>query len=324
MRIVIAGGSGQVGQLLARPMLARGDDVVVLARGTCPAGRVVGWDGRTLGEWARELDGADVVVNLAGRSVNCRYTEANLRAMLESRVDSTRIVGAAIGAVKHPPRVWLQMSTATIYAHRFDAPNRESNGILGGEEPGVPAYWARSVTIAKAWEAALEEAKTPATRKVALRTAMVMSPDEGGIFDVMLRLVRRGLGGPAAGGRQFVSWIHGGDLVRAIDFLAAHDEMDGPVNLAAPSPLPYGDFMRALREAWGTRVGLPAAKWMLELGAWAMRTDTELVLKSRRVVPTRMLGAGFAFDFPSWPDAARDLVAGWRAARASAAHHPGV
>jgi hypothetical protein len=278
-----------------------------------PSGRVASWDGKTIGAWASELDGADVVVNLAGRSVNCRYTEENLAAMLDSRVDSTRAVGRAIAEAKKPPRVWLQMSTATIYAHRFDAPNGESTGVIGGSEPDVPAYWARSVHIAKEWEAALAKAETPNTRKIALRTSMVMSADEGGIFDVLLGLVRRGLGGRAASGKQFVSWIHGDDFARAIDWLIEHDDFDGAVNLAAPNPLPYEDFMRALREAAGVRIGLPATKWMLELGAWAMRTDTELVLKSRRVIPERLLENDFQFDFERWPETAKDLVARHRA-----------
>ncbi|MGH7295696.1 MAG: epimerase [Polyangiaceae bacterium] len=315
MRFVIAGGSGQVGQLFARQMTARGDDVVVLARGPVAVGRAVAWDGRTMGDWALSIDGADVVVNLAGRSVNCRYTESNLRDMLDSRVESTRVVGQAIAVAARPPRAWLQMSTATIYAHRFDAANGESGGRIGGDEEGAPAYWARSVNIAKAWEAALHEADTPRTRKVALRSAMVMSADKGGIFDVMLALVRRGLGGSAGNGRQFVSWIHGADFVRAVDLLVAHEELEGAVNLAVPNPLPYRDFMRALREAWGARVGLPATKWMLEIGAWAMGTDTELVLKSRRVVPERLLAGGFSFDFPEWPAAAQELVAAWRSSR---------
>ena len=310
VKIVIAGGSGQVGQILARRFVARGDDVVVLCRSaSVPAGRVVAWDGKTDGAWSRDIDGADVVVNLAGRSVNCRYTEANLKAMLDSRVDSTAAVGRAIAAAHAPPRLWLQMSTATIYAHRFDAPNDEASGVIGGDEPGVPAYWARSVRIAKEWEAALARAETPSTRKIALRTSMVMSPDRGGIFDVLLGLVRRGLGGDAAGGAQFVSWIHDADFVRAIDFLIERSDLDGAVNVAAPNPLPYSDFMRALRHAAKVRIGLPATKWMLEIGAWAMRTDAELVLKSRRVVPGRLLAAGFSFEQPEWPVAAADLVA---------------
>jgi len=315
-RIVIPGGSGQVGQILARAWGARGHDVVVLARSPgAAAGRWVPWDGRTLGPWAREVSGADAVVNLAGRTVNCRYTQENLREMLSSRVESTRIVGEAIARAAAPPRVWLQMSTATIYAHRYDAPNGERDGVLGGSEPDVPAYWAYSVKVAREWEAAQAGVETPRTRQVALRTSMVMSPDRDGIFDVMLGLVRKGLGGNAGDGRQYVSWIHDGDLVRALDFILERDDLAGAVNVASPGPLPYAAFMRAFREAWGTRVGLPATKWMLEVGAWAMGTDTELVLKSRRVVPARLLDAGFRFEHGDWPSAARDLVARWRAER---------
>ena len=313
MKIVLAAGTGQIGALLARSFLARGDDVVVLTRGTRGLARVVTWDATTLGDWTAELDGADVVVNLAGRSVNCRYTEANLAEMLRSRVDSTRVIGEAIARAAHPPRVWLQMSTATIYAHRLDAANDEATGIIGGSELGVPDYWRRSVEIGTAWERSLAEAVTPRTRRVALRTTMVMSPDRGGIFDVLLGLVRRGLGGPIGGGAQYVSWIHDADFVRAIDFLIARDDLDGAVNLAAPEPLPQADFMRALREAAAVRVGLPATTWMAEIGAWALRTDTELLLKSRRVVPGRLRDAGFEFTQPSWPAAARDLVSRWRA-----------
>jgi uncharacterized protein len=317
VKIVIPGGSGQVGQLVARAFAADSDEVVVLSRGDAVAtGRVVHWDGRTLGPWAAELEGADLVLNLAGRSVNCRYTAANLRAMMDSRVDSTRVIGEAIAQAARPPGVWLQMSTATIYAHRLDAPNDEATGVIGGHEPDVPDYWEYSVRIARGWERALADARTPATRKVALRTAMVMSPDRGGVFDVLLGLVRRGLGGPAAGGRQFVSWIHDRDFVQAVRFVHERGDITGAVNVAAPGPLPQRELMRALREAWGMRTGVPATRWMLEVGAWALRTDTELLLKSRRVVPGRLLDAGFAFAFPDWPPAARDLVSRWRAAPA--------
>ncbi|MBM3979597.1 MAG: TIGR01777 family protein [Planctomycetes bacterium] len=316
MKIVIPGGSGQVGTMLARHSHAAGHEVVVLSRKPAPAAwRVVMWDARTRGEWARELDGADVVVNLAGRSVNCRYTPANRRAILDSRVRSTHAVGEAIGACARPPRVWLQSGTATIYAHRFDAPNDERTGILGGNEPGAPDTWNFSIRVATAWERALEDAHTPRTRKVAMRAAMTMSPDRGGVFDVLLGLVRRRLGGRAGDGTQFVSWVHEADFIAAVEFLIAHDELSGAVNVAAPEPLPNAAFMRALREAWGARFGLPAARWMIELGTWAMRTESELVLKSRRVVPDRLLDGGFTFRFPSWPDAARDLCSRWRARR---------
>jgi uncharacterized protein (TIGR01777 family) len=314
MKVVIPGGTGQVGGVLVRALRAGGHDVVVLSRAGASEARVVPWDGRTVGAWAAELDGADAVINLAGRSVNCRYTDANLALMMSSRVDSTRAVGQAIAAAKRPPRVWLQMSTATIYAHRFDAANDEATGIIGGGEPDVPAYWKYSIDIARAWEATQTAADTPSTRRVALRSAMVMSPDRGGVFDVLLAMTRRRLGGAIGGGEQFVSWIHDRDFVRAVLFLLERDELDGPVNLASPNPLPQRELMAALRAAWGARVGLPATKWMAEIGAFFLRTDTELLLKSRRVVPGRLLGAGFRFELPEWPAAARDLVTRWRAA----------
>ncbi|MBX9579333.1 MAG: TIGR01777 family oxidoreductase [Gemmataceae bacterium] len=317
MKSIIPGGSGQVGAVLARHFAAAGHEVVVLSRSPAPAPwKVVGWDGETVGPWATELDGADVVVNLAGRSVNCRYTAANRRAILDSRVNSTRTVGAAIARAARPPRAWLQASTATIYAHTFDRDNDEATGVLGGSEPNAPDTWRFSIDVATAWEKALAEADTPHTRKVALRSAMTMSPGRGGVFDVLLGLVRRGLGGRAGGGRQFVSWVHDRDFCRAVDWLIDHDDVSGPVNVSSPHPLPNADFMRELRRAWGVRSGLPAARWMVEVGTWALRTESELVLKSRRVVPGRLLAGGFAFLFPTWPEAARDLCARWRAASA--------
>ena len=319
MKIVLPGGSGQVGTLLARAFQAEGHEVVVLSRsrGSAPW-RVVPWDARSLGAWAAEIDGADVVINLAGRSVNCRYNAENRREILASRVDSTRVLGEAVVRAARPPRVWLQASTATIYAHRYDAANDEATGILGGGEPGVPDTWRFSIDVARAWEEALDEAPAPHTRKVKMRAAMVMSPDPGGVFETLLNLVRRGLGGKAGDGRQYVSWIHHLDFVRSVRWLIDHEEIDGPVNLAAPDPLPYADFMRGLREAWGIPFGLPATRWMLEIGARALGTETELVLKSRRVVPGRLLQAGFSFEFPDWPGAARDLCAAWRRVRRAA------
>ncbi len=211
-----------------------------------------------------------------------------------------------------PPAVWLQASTATIYAHRYDAANDETFGIIGGREPGVPETWRFSIDVATSWEKALDEAVVPATRKIRLRSAMVMSPDAGGIFDALLRLVRFGLGGRAGNGRQYVSWIHERDYVSAIRWLIDRTDVAGAVNLAAPNPLPNAEFMRALRRAWGIPIGLPAAEWMLEIGAILLSTETELILKSRRVVPGRLLSGGFSFQFPTWPEAARDLCVRWR------------
>jgi hypothetical protein len=313
MRIVIPGGSGQVGHILARHFCAQGHDVTVLTRSPAHVPwQTVLWDGVNQGDWIDTLEGADVCINLAGRSVNCRYNAANRAAILNSRVDSTRILGKTIAALTHPPIVWLNASTATIYRHSLDSANDELTGILGGNEPGAPDTWNFSIDVARAWEAAFNETPTPRTRKVALRSAMTFSPDRGGVFDVFLCLVRQGLGGTVGSGRQYVSWIHDADFIRAVEFLIADDALDGPVNLASPNPLPNREFQRALREAWGTPIGLPTFEWMVEIGTFLMHTESELVLKSRRVVPTRLLQAGFTFEHPTWSDAAHDLVARWR------------
>ena len=204
-------------------------------------------------------------------------------------------------------RLWVNASTATIYRHAQDPAMNEIDGELGGNDT-----WNFSIGVAKAWEEAFFSTPTAFTRKVAIRSAMTFSPDRGGVFDVLLGLVRHGLGGRQGPGTQFVSWIHEADFVRAVDLLIDREEFTGVVNLASPNPLPNCDFMRALREAWGIRFGLATPKWMLEPGAYLMRTESELVLKSRRVVPGRLLVAGFEFLFPDWPRAARDLVASWR------------
>jgi uncharacterized protein (TIGR01777 family) len=314
MRIVIPGGSGQVGHILARHFHAQGHDVTVLTRAAGPAPwRTLFWDGIRAGDWVDSLEGSDVCINLAGRSVNCRYNPANRGEILNSRVNSTRILGQVIAALAQPPAVWLNASTATIFRHELERPNDELTGILGGNEPGAPDTWNFSIDVARAWEAAFYETRTPRTRKVALRSAMTFSPDKGGVFDVFLSLVRRGLGGTVGSGQQYVSWIHDADFSRAAEFLIANDFMDGPVNVASPNPLPNRDFLRALRDAWGTRIGLPTTEWMVEIGTFLMRTESELVLKSRRAVPTRLLAAGFTFQHPTWPEAARDLVSRWRA-----------
>jgi uncharacterized protein (TIGR01777 family) len=314
MRIVLPGGSGQVGSILARHFHGQGHDVTVLTRAPAPSlWRTLPWDGATVGPWVDALDGSDLCINLAGRSVNCRYNAANRAEIMNSRVDSTRIVGKVIASLAHPPALWMNASTATFYRHALDRPQDEFTGDAGGNEPGAPEQWNFSIDVAKAWETAFYETSTPRTRKIALRSAMTFSPDPGGVFDVLLSLVRRGLGGTVASGKQYVSWIHDADYIRATEFLIAHTEIDGPVNLCSPNPLPNRDFQRALREACGTRIGLPSAEWMIEIGTWVMRTESELVLKSRRAVPTRLLQSGFDFTFPDWPAAARDLVARWRA-----------
>jgi uncharacterized protein (TIGR01777 family) len=316
LRIVIPGGSGQIGQILARHFYAQGHDVTVLTRTPKAAPwRVLAWDAAHLHRWVNELDGADVLLNLTGRSVNCRYNAANRREILESRIGPTRLLGEAIAKLAHPPRLWMNASTATIYRHALDRNMDEVSGELGGNEADTPSSWRFSIDVATRWEECFFAAATPQTRKIALRSVMIMSPDHGGTFDLLLRLVRFGLGGAAGSGMQFMSWIHDTDFIRAIDYLVSRPDINGVVNLAAPRPLPNRDFMRALREASGMGFGLDASKWMLELGAVFLRTETELLLKSRRVVPTRLLDYGFRFEFPEWPAAARELANRW--------HNPG-
>ena len=271
------------------------------------------WDGVTPGDWITNLEQSDVCINLAGRSVNCRYTPANRRAIYESRVATTRLLNDVIASFSHGgPRLWVNASTATIYRHALDRAMDETHGELGGKEPGAPDTWNFSIGVAKAWEEAFFSVPTPHTRKVAIRSAMTFSPDRGGVFDVLLSLVRHGLGGRQGSGMQFVSWIHEADFVRAVDMLIDREDFTGVVNLASPNPLPNSEFMRALREACGVRFGLAAPGWMLEMGTYLMRTESELVLKSRRVVPGRLLTAGFEFLYPDWPLAAGDLVDRWR------------
>ena len=313
MKIVIPGGSGQVGNILARYFHAKGHTVTVFSRNPQPASwRVVTWDGLTPGEWITDLERSDVCINLTGRSVNCRYNAANRRSIYDSRIKSTLLLNNVIASLNHPPRLWLNASTATIYRHALDRAMNETDGELGGSEPGVPDTWNFSIDVAKGWEEGFFSTATPRTRKIAMRSALTLSPDRGGIFDVLSGLVRRGFGGTQGTGKQFVSWIHETDFVRAVDLLIAREEFYGVVNLASPNSVPNRDFMRVLRDAWGISVGLPAPGWIMEIGAWLMQTESELVLKSRRAVPDRLLAAGFRFLFPEWPAAARDLVARWR------------
>lgn len=310
MRIVMPGGTGQIGGFLARHFRAAGHEVLVIGRSAAdPALR---WDGKHDGPWFEAIDGADVVLNLTGRSVNCRYHWANLNEMMASRIDSTLAVGRAIEAAARPPKVWLQASTATIYAHNLGDPFGE-DGRIDPQDPSTPAYWGYSVHIARCWEVALDAARTPHTRKVALRTGFTMSPDRGGVFDVLMWLVRRGLGGSFLGGQQYVSWVVDEDMAAILDFLIARDDLEGPVNLTAPTPLPNAAFMAELRRAAGVPVGIPILPGMAELGAVILGTDVELMKKSRRVVPQKLLDAGFQFRWSTWGPAADALVSRWRA-----------
>ncbi len=306
-RIVIAGGNGFIGRLLTNALVSGNNDIMVLTRSPQTAEhsvRPVQWDGRTLGEWANELDGARALINLTGRSVNCRYNERNRREILESRVDSTRVLGEAIARCDTPPPVWLNASTATIYKHTFDQSMDETTGIIGATPEAKDAF---SIEVARAWEETFDKAHTPATRKVALRTAMVFAASKGGAYRVLRGLTRWGLGGAVAGGRQFISWIHEADLCRSVEWLIERDDFSGPINLASPNPVTHREMMRIIRRECGVPFGLPATRRMLEIAAFVHRTEAELILKSRRVVPGRLLAAGFKFRFPRMEDAVGEI-----------------
>lgn len=298
-RIVIAGGHGFLGKHLRAYLSGLGYEVVTLSRSKTTEAGSVQWDARTVGTWAALLEGAAAVINLAGRSVDCRYTEANKREILASRVDSTRVLGEAIAACQCPPTVWLNSSTATIYAHTEGATpaNTEVDGTIGrGFSEGV----------AQAWEAALQASDTPHTRKIALRTAIVLGSD-GGAFPVMAKLAKLGLSTPQGSGNQWISWLHIEDFCRAVSFLL-QTEQTGAFNLCAPNPLPNREFNALLDQHVKPLLRLPQPAWLLELGALLLRTETELILKSRKVYPQRLLELGFEFDYPTCESALADLL----------------
>jgi len=321
LRIVLPGGSGQVGQALARHFVERGHQVIVLTRGPYTAPWLaVHWDGKNTGPWTEYLEGADVCINLTGRSVNCRYTAENRQQIYASRIDSTRLLNKVIAGLADPPKLWLNASAATLYQRILDAqgvdlPADENSSLLGGDVLGVNVWNTRrgfTQRVIRDWEAAFFATETPRTRKVALRSGVVLSPTPGSAFGVLSNLVRLSLGGKQGSGRQFVSWIHEADYARAVEFIINHEELQGPINIAAPNPLPNREFMAALRWAWDVPNGVPAPSLAIKLGALLLRTEPELVLQSCRAVPGRLLNAGFEFQFPDWSEAAEDLVRQWK------------
>ncbi|TVR53141.1 MAG: TIGR01777 family protein [Puniceicoccaceae bacterium] len=299
--ILLAGADGFLGRTCIDHFQERGWQVRVFSRRERPdfppGVEVHRWDGRTAGPWVAALEGVEAVVNLSGRSVNCRYHARNRRKIRESRVASTSVLGAAIAAARQPPRTWINASSATIYRHAEDRAMDEANGEIG---TGF------SVEVCRAWEAAQKAAATPRTRKVRLRTSMVLGWGGNSVYQVVRRLARWGLGGQSGPGSQFVSWIHVADFCRAVEFLIG-SELEGAVNVTAPYPVTNDYLMRTLRRMLGRSIGLPAPRWLLEIGAVVLRTETELVLKSRRVIPARLLQAGFDFRHPTLPESVAAL-----------------
>lgn len=299
-KIVIAGGSGFLGQHLAAHFQELGYRVVVISRNAVGRSNQAQWDARSLGTWAAELEDAAALINLTGRSVDCRYTEANKREILCSRVDSTRVLGEAVAACVKPPQVWLNASTATIYAHSdgWQRANTETDGKIG---TGF------SVEVAKAWEAAFWAAETSITRRIVLRTSIVLASD-GGAFPVLTKLAKRGLCTPQGNGYQWISWLHIEDFCRAVEFLINETDQAGTFNICAPSPLTNRDFNALLTRLLRPLLRLPQPVWLLELGAFLLRTETELILKSRKVVPQRLLDLGFRFHYPTCERAVSNLL----------------
>lgn len=291
-KLILAGANGFLARYLTRYFAEQGWTVVGLARhkkGMDSQCRYVHWDGETLGAWAEEIDGCEALINLVGRTVNCRYNKENKRAIMDSRVNSTRVLGEAIAQCAHPPELWINSSTATIYRHAEDKPQSDTGEIGKGF----------SVGVGTAWEEAFFSANVPGlVRKVAIRTAMVLADEPGTVFSYLSNLARFGLGGKVGSGKQMVSWIHVDDFCRAMQWLMEHDEISGAINVTAPEPLCNSEIMRRFRKHVGMPVGLPATRWMAEIGAFLLRTETELILKSRWVVPTRLQEHGFVFKYP--------------------------
>lgn len=308
--IIIPGGSGFLGKTLTKWFSHKGWKVIVLSRNPTPmeGAEVLPWDGKDLGPWTEQLEGAKAVINLSGRSVNCRYNQTNRATIMASRVDSTLVLGKAIAACKNPPVVWLNSSTATIYRHRYDAANTESAGLYGASREAKDDY---SLEVAHGWEDAFQKAyqdnDLTKTRGLLLRTAMVFGTETDGVYETLRKLARRGLGGTMGHGRQFVSWLHAADFCRITEWLIENKEAEGIYNLAAPHPLPNREMMMAVRQASGAKWGLPATRWMLEVGSFFLRTETELVVKSRRVEPERLLKEGYRFQYSDLPTALADL-----------------
>lgn len=297
MKIIIAGGSGFIGRKLEKYFESNGNVVKVLTRSPKEKNDVL-WDGKSLGYWVSELDCADVLINMAGKSVDCRYHQKNKDLILSSRIDSTQVLQSAMNTVKNPPNLWINSSTATIYKHSLNLPNDEKSGVIGS---------GFSVNVAKAWEKEFFLEKEDRIRKVALRSAIVLG-ENGGALKPLIGLAKKGLGGKQGDGKQMVSWIHEDDLCRIIDFIIENKDIEGVVNASAPNPIRNNNFNAALRNAIPIKLGVPTPAFLVKIGTWFMRTEAELVLKSRYVLPSVLLGKGYRFKYENIEEALESIV----------------
>ncbi|RYU93219.1 TIGR01777 family oxidoreductase [Emticicia agri] len=296
MKIVIAGGTGFLGKALQKYFSEKNNEVFILTRNPKQPDEIY-WDAVYLGEWTEILEQADVLINLTGKCVDCRYTDENRKAILESRVKSTEVLQKAINLCKNPPDVWLNSSSATIYVHAETQLMDEDNGVIGDDF---------SMNICKNWEQAFFADNSVPIRKVALRTSIVLG-NEGGGFPKMKMISRLGLGGKQGNGQQMMSWIHEKDFCRAVEFIIEHQELTKKVNITTPNPLKNEDFMKHLRQSIGMPIGINSPVFLLEMASLFIRTETELLLKSRNVYPKRLLENGFKFEFPTINQAFADL-----------------
>lgn len=295
--ITIAGGSGFLGQILENYFSRKGHKIYILTR-TPTRNNEIYWNGKDIDNWSKILDGSDIIINLTGKSVDCRYTEENKKNILNSRIDSTHVLGLAINLCQNPPRLWINSSTATIYQHSLDKEMTEEHGEIGNDF---------SMNIAKSWEKTFYSILNPKTRKVVTRTSIVMGK-HGGAIKPLKNLVNLGLGGKQATGNQKVSWIHELDFARAIEFLIENEHLNGTFNLAVPKPTDNKTLMKSFRKVMGIPFGISHPEWLIKLGAKIIGTEPELVLKSRNVVPKRMLKNGFQFQFKKIDEALLDLI----------------
>lgn len=299
-KLIIAAGTGFLGQVLIDHFKDKFEEIVILTRGkskTIGGIKYVNWNARTFTGWEKELENASVLINLAGKSVDCRYTKKNKKEILWSRIESTKILNKAVLNCKNPPKHWLNSSTATIYRFSLDKQMDEVDGEIGNDF---------SINVALSWEKAFFKTETPKTLKTALRTSIVLGKN-GGAFVPLKTLAKMGFGGKQGSGNQFVSWIHEEDFANGIDFII-EKEITGVINVVSPTPIRNVDFMEKLRKAVGFPFGIPLSKFFLEIGSFIIRTEAELVLKSRNVIPKRLLEDGFVFKFGDIDKAFRDLI----------------
>ncbi|MBO9690395.1 TIGR01777 family oxidoreductase [Chryseobacterium sp.] len=297
MKIIIAGGTGFLGENLEKYFTEKGNQVCILTRKPVRKNEIY-WDAQTIGEWKSSLEKADVLINLTGKSVDCRYHEKNKKEIYSSRIDSTRILQKAVDQCSEKPKIWLNASSATIYIHSEQHLNTEQNGIIGDDF---------SMNICKSWEKEFFAVQNEGIRKVALRTSIVLG-NNGGAFPKLKMLTKLGLGGKQGRGNQMVSWIHIEDFCKAIEWMIQHEDISGAFNITAPAPLSNENMMKKLRKELKMPFGLNAPVWQLEIASAFLRTETELLLKSRNVYPERLLKSGFQFSYPGFDEAITDLL----------------